>query len=78
MIRVTVDEAKDRLAELIEAALRGEGVYIDIDGEQGKREVQLVSGATGLPARGFGSMRGRLWISETFDDPLDDFADYQK
>lgn len=26
--------------------------------------------------RGYGSLKGKMWISEDFDAPLDDFADY--
>ena len=28
------------------------------------------------PLKGFGCLRGKIWISPDFDEPLDDFKDY--
>ena len=29
-----------------------------------------------LPEGGFGCLKGKIWMSEDFDEPLDDFKDY--
>jgi antitoxin (DNA-binding transcriptional repressor) of toxin-antitoxin stability system len=42
MIRVSVDDAKTQLPDLIDAALRGEMVLIEQVGKQGTVVVQLV------------------------------------
>ncbi|QEM05445.1 DUF2281 domain-containing protein [Mucilaginibacter rubeus] len=26
--------------------------------------------------RGYGSLKGKIWVSEDFDEPLEDFKDY--
>jgi hypothetical protein len=63
------------LAELLEAASRGDAVYVDLGDEYGDRIIHL-SAQDGRPPRGFGSTRGRVWIADNFDDPLDYFKDY--
>lgn len=30
----------------------------------------------GNPERGFGSLKGKIWMSPDFDEPLEDFKDY--
>lgn len=79
MIRTTLDDAETHLRELIAAALRGEEVLIETAGEQGGPAVRLV--ATELITSGetptFGSAKGLIWVADNFDDPLEDFDDYQ-
>ena len=67
MISVTIDEAKSQLSKLIEQVERGEEVVI----ARGKEPVaRLVPYAHERPKRGFGSMRGRAWLDESFWEPL--------
>lgn len=71
--RVTTDEAKARLTQLIDAAIDGDVVVITKnDGEI----VQLVP----LPRMDthprFGSGRGLMIMSKDFDEPLTDFEAY--
>jgi antitoxin (DNA-binding transcriptional repressor) of toxin-antitoxin stability system len=75
MVEVTRDEAKGQLAELIEAAWRGEEVYIT--GPAGQ-VVQLIPVRLGRGKPQFGSARGLIWMADDFDAPLDDFRDYMK
>lgn len=71
MLELTADEAQSRLKELIRAALRGEQVRIRSD----DGTVQITPAER--PARRvFGSARGKVWMHEDFDAPIDDFADY--
>jgi antitoxin (DNA-binding transcriptional repressor) of toxin-antitoxin stability system len=73
MQQVTPDEAKARLTELIAAALRGERVVI---GEDDQHAVQLVP-TNGAPhPRRAGTGRGMIVMSDDFDAPLTDFAEY--
>ena len=67
MYQVRLNEAKTRLADLIETAFKGEEVFILKDDRQ---IVQLVP--TELPKRHpqFGSARGLIVLAEDFDAPL--------
>lgn len=73
MYQVTPDEAKDRLPDLIAAALRGETVLIERDDEHA---VQLVPVARVRRPRKAGSAKGEITISADFDAPLTDFEEY--
>ena len=78
MYQINADEAKSRLPALIQAALRGETVYI---AEDAQHIVQLVPVAPGSPAPGrptFGSARGTVVMSDDFDAPLADFDEYMQ
>lgn len=73
MQEVTPDEAKQHLAELIEAALRGEDVLIARDQQHAVRLVPVTRGARNRRA---GTARGLIAIREDFDAPLPDFDEY--
>ena len=77
MIRTTSLEAKTKLDELIDAAMRGEDVLITANDERGERTVRIVAISDKQPLRKAGSLKGKIWMSDDFDDPLDDFKDYQ-
>ncbi len=74
MRKVNLAEAKARLSELIDAALDGEEVVIARRNQPLVRLV-LVDRARRRPQYGFG--RGLIEMSEDFDAPLADLADYQ-
>jgi antitoxin (DNA-binding transcriptional repressor) of toxin-antitoxin stability system len=74
MEEVTVEEARARLPDLIDAALRGERVAIATEDQQ---VVQLVPVATRRRKRQFGSARGLIVMADDFDAPLTDFVDYR-
>jgi antitoxin (DNA-binding transcriptional repressor) of toxin-antitoxin stability system len=73
MHQVKLDEAKTRLLDLIEAAIKGEDVFILKDDQQ---TVQLVP--VELPKRRpqFGSAKGLIVMADDFDAPLADFNEY--
>ena len=67
MATVTIHKAKSQLSKLIEQALRGEEVVI----ARGKEPVaRLVPYARQEPKRGFGSLKGKVWLDESFWEPL--------
>lgn len=69
MTTVTIHKAKSQLSKLIEQALRGEEVVI----ARGKEPVaRLVPYARQEPKRGFGSLKGKVWLDESFWEPLPD------
>ena len=66
MTSVTIDEAKTQLAKLIEQVERGEEVIITRDN---KPVARLVPYVQQLPKRGFGSLRGKPSLDESFWEP---------
>lgn len=75
MTVVTINEAKDHLAELLAEAARGGEVVIE--GEDGKAFKLVPSEAAPKKKRGLiGSAKGRIWMSDDFDEPLEDFDEY--
>jgi prevent-host-death family protein len=69
MTTVTIHKAKTQLSKLIEQAQRGEEVII----ARGKEPVaRLVAYAPEQRKRGFGSMKGKVWLDESFWEPLPD------
>ena len=72
MLRVSLEEAKPRLLDLINAVLKGETVFIIKDLQEA---VQLVP-AVPLTRRQFGSAKGLIVMAENFDAPLSDFDEY--
>jgi prevent-host-death family protein len=69
MHAVTVDEAQARLAELMDEVERGEDVVITRDNAPSVRLVPATR-------PGFGSCKGQIIVSDDFDAPLDEFAEY--
>ena len=74
MTQVTLDEAKEQLPALIEAALGGEEVLITRNGHT----VRLVP-CEEKPRRKAGSAKGLItYIADDFDAPLEDFNEYME
>jgi prevent-host-death family protein len=67
MRRVNIEEAKAQLADLIDAAVNGEEIFITKDDWH---RVKLVPVSTSKPRPQFGSARGLISMSDDFDDPL--------
>lgn len=78
MIQVTMDEAKEKLADLIEAATRGETVLIEQEAGRDAQIVQIVPVTLSQPKPRFGSARGLIKTADDFDAPLEDFREYMK
>jgi antitoxin (DNA-binding transcriptional repressor) of toxin-antitoxin stability system len=69
----TTSEAKKRLKDLVDAALRGETVRIVKDNHSG---VELVPLPPSKGPRKFGSAKGLIIMSDDFNAPLADFDEY--
>ncbi|HEX5548623.1 MAG TPA: DUF2281 domain-containing protein [Ktedonobacterales bacterium] len=75
MQQVTPEEAMAHLAELIDAAMRGERVVIARDDQHA---VQLIPVTPTSQGRRAGSAKGLIVMREDFDTPLDDFTEYMQ
>jgi len=71
--QVEMDEAQARLPDLIEAAIRGEEVFIQ---KNAKQAVQLVPVEASERRPRFGSAKGLVVMADDFDAPLEDFREY--
>lgn len=73
MYQVSLNEAKTRLLDLIEAALKGENVFIF---REDRQMVQLVPVEPPKRQPQFGSAKGLIVMADDFDAPLADFDEY--
>lgn len=64
---INIHEAKTNFSKLVERAAAGEEIII---AKAGKPVARLVPLAPTLAPRKLGSMKGEIWISDDFDDPL--------
>lgn len=65
MQTVNIHEAKTNLSKLIEKTLAGEDVII---AKAGKPVAKLVAYKEKLKPRKFGLWKGKVWVSDDFDD----------
>lgn len=72
MHELSMTEAKTRLPELIERALKGEEILIENDSHATVKLVAVKN--SGKPQ--FGSAKGLIEINGDFDAPLADFEPY--
>lgn len=68
-LEVDIEEAQQRLLDLIQAVEQGDAVIIT---RHRQPLIQLIP----VPQPQFGSARGLLTIADDFDAPLDDFREY--
>jgi prevent-host-death family protein len=74
MSTITIQEAQDRLSELIHRLTPGQEVVIT---ENDQPVARLVAAAPPeRRPRKFGALKGTVVSMEHFDDPLEDFEDY--
>ena len=73
MHQVNIEEAKDDLPGLIDAALRGEEIVISKDD---LHRVKLVPIQRTKPRPQFGSGTGLVTMADDFDEPIKDFEEY--
>ena len=69
MLNISLQEAKDKLPELINLVEQGEEIFIIGDN---KTKIKLVSFTEKPKARVFGQHRNRVMMSEDFNDSLSD------
>lgn len=75
MYLVDIVEAKEKLLELIEAAMRGEEVAISKDNQPVVKLVGIPKQTK--PNRQAGSAKGMVWTSDDFDELLEEFKQYR-
>ena len=75
MPQVTIEQASQRLPDLLKASLAGEDVVI-FENDRAIARLVPVEPATGQPR--FGSAKGKIQMADDFDAPLDDFREYME
>lgn len=64
---VSLSEAEQHLSELVDRAAAGEEIVIE---QEGKPRAKLVPYPVLRVERKPGMLKGQIWISDDFDDPL--------
>jgi antitoxin (DNA-binding transcriptional repressor) of toxin-antitoxin stability system len=77
MQHISITEASGQLAQLIEAALAGEEIIILRDRHPVIRLTPLENLPKRYPAKA-GSAKGLVWMSDDFDEPLEEFKEYME
>lgn len=75
MYQVNIHQAKTNLSKLIKKVINGEEVII---AKGNVPLVKMVGLSSHKPKRKIGSAKGTVSIAKDFDEPLDDFMDYNK
>jgi len=76
MPQVDIGQARRRFDELLERAFHGEDVVIMKDDRPFVR-LTAPSTAEKKRKRQFGRVEGEIWMSDDFDEPLDEFQEYR-
>ena len=75
MTQVTIQEARARLPDLVDAAVKGEEVVITHDNQPIMKLVAIQTPAKPRPQ--FGSAKDTiLYMADDFEAPLEDFEEY--
>ena len=77
MQQITLAEASEHLDQWVEAALAGEEIVIVKDDRPVVKLARLELEQKRRPAKA-GSAKGLIWMSEDFDEPLEDFKEYME
>jgi antitoxin (DNA-binding transcriptional repressor) of toxin-antitoxin stability system len=72
-MQVSLVEAAASLSDLVQAAINGEEVIL-LNGD--RPVIGLTPIGAIRPDRQPGSAKGLIWISDDFDEPLDEFKEY--
>lgn len=73
---VNIHEAKTQFSKLVRRAEAGEEIVVRRGREPVAQLGPLKKKRGGV--RGFGSMKGEIYIRDDFDEPLEEFAEYEK
>lgn len=76
MSTVTMLEAKTHLSKLVKRVQAGEEIII-ANGKTPAAMLVPVREEAVMTERRVGGLKGRIWIADDFDAPLEDFKDYQ-
>ena len=74
-MQVSLTEAAASLRDLVQAAIDGEEVIL-LDGD--RPAIKLVPIESVKPRPKFGSAKGLVWMSDDFDEPLEDMKEYME
>ncbi|MBA3798226.1 MAG: type II toxin-antitoxin system prevent-host-death family antitoxin [Actinomycetota bacterium] len=69
---VNIHEAKTHLSRLVDRAAAGEEIII---GKSGQPRARLIAYSEQAEPRRSGALRGRLWVSDDFDEPTESLLD---
>jgi antitoxin (DNA-binding transcriptional repressor) of toxin-antitoxin stability system len=72
-MQVSLIEAAASLSNLVKAAIAGEEVIL-LDGD--RPAIKFTPIPAIVPDRKPGSAKGLIWISDDFDEPLEEFQEY--
>ena len=72
MTQLDIHEAKSNLSKLLDLAIKGEEIVITQD----DKPVATISPIKRPLKRG--SAKGKVWMSDDFDEPLEDFQEYME
>ena len=72
MTKLDIAQAKSDLSKLLDLAIKGEEIVI----MQGDKPVAKISPIKRPLKRG--SAKGKVWMSDDFDEPLEDFQNYME
>ena len=70
MTQLDISQAKSDLSKLLDLAIQGEEIVIT----QNEKPVAKISPIKWPLKRG--SAKGKVWMSDDFDQPLEDFKEY--
>ena len=73
MYQIELEKAKAQIASLLQTALEGEEIVIT---ENDQPVLRLVPIAAAKPRRPSGSAKGLITMTDDFNEPLEDFAEY--
>lgn len=72
MTKLDIGQAKSNLSKLLDLAIQGEEIVITQD----DKPVAKISPIKRPLKRG--SAKGKVWMSDDFDEPLNDFREYME
>ena len=72
MTKLDINQAKSNLPNLLDLAIQGEEIVITQD----NKPIAKISPIKRSLKRG--SAKGKVWISDDFDEPLEDFQEYME
>ncbi|HEV7373806.1 MAG TPA: type II toxin-antitoxin system prevent-host-death family antitoxin [Pyrinomonadaceae bacterium] len=75
MYRIDLEKAKAQISSLLQTALDGEEIVIT---QNEQPVLKLMPISTVKPRRQSGSAKGLITMSDNFDEPLEDFAEYMQ
>ena len=76
MPQVDVGQARRQFDQLLERAFREEDVLITKE-DRPLARITASSTPEKKRKRQFGSVEGEIWMSDDFDEPLDEFQEYK-